>query len=206
MKRISAPVFAASFAALLGICTATVNAQTSYYKVTESMTEHLNVREEPSSDSKDIGDLKPGTQPFEILEVDETGQWGRILWLEKTAWVSLRFMQPIELPHLANTIVPIGLLCAGTEPFWTMEIESAESAVLSTPESVTPMSLTNVSVSKNRSKHPVAIELLASNYTAITVVSRKACSDGMSDINYNWAADIVMQPELGLLSGCCVIR
>ncbi len=202
MKIISA-IFLAT---LLATCATASNAQPDYYKVKDSLTEHLNVREAPSSESKDVGDLAPGAQPFEILETDASGEWGRILWLEKTAWVALRFMQPIELPHLENTIVPIGLLCAGAEPFWTMEIESAENAVLSTSDSVTPMSLSNVSVSKNRAKDPVAIELLSSSTTAITVVSRNACSDGMSDINYSWAAEIIMQPELKLLSGCCVMR
>lgn len=190
----------------LTINTASVNARPNYYKVIDSLTEHLNVREEPSASSKDLGNIPPGSQTFEILETDSTGEWGRILWLDKTAWVALKFMTPVQPPHLADTIVPIGLLCAGTEPFWTFEIESADNAELSTSDAVTPMSLGNVKVSKNRDEHPIAIEVLTPNYTAVAILSRKACSDGLSDINYNWAADIITQPELSLLSGCCVMR
>lgn len=197
---------AAFLTTLILISAGTANAIPGYYKVVDTLTEHLNVREAPSSASLDIGNLAPGSQPYEILETDDSGNWGRILWLDKTGWVAMNFMQAIEIPHLANTIVPIGLLCAGTEPFWTMEIESAESAVLSTTESITPMSLSNVSVSKNRAKDPVAIEFLTNDLTVLTVVSRESCSDGMSDINYSWAADLLTQPDLSLLSGCCVMR
>lgn len=191
---------------LLAIYTTPINAQPSYYKVTDALSEHLNVREEPSAESRDLGNLAPGSQPYEIMETDSTGQWGRILWQETTGWVALKFMIPVQLPHLADTIVPIGLLCAGTEPFWTMEIESAESATLSTSDAVTPMALSGVKVSRNRKEHPVAIELFAENYDAVTLLSRQACSDGLSDINYSWAADIIIQPPLSLLSGCCVMR
>lgn len=199
-------IFAQQLLALLAISASTVYAQPSYYKVTSSLTDYLNVRAEPSVDSKDIGDIGPGAQPFEIIETDASGKWGRIIWQETTAWVALRFMEPIELPLLANTIVPIGLLCAGTEPFWTIEIESSENAVLSTPEAATPMSITTVSVSENRTQHPVAIELFTKDYSAVTVVSRQACSDGLTDIKYSWSANVVIQPDLNLLSGCCVTR
>lgn len=192
--------------ALLAVFSSTVNSQPSYYKVTSSLENYLNVRAEPSVDAADVGNLDPGAQPLEIIETDESGNWGRIIWQETTAWVALRFLEPIELPQLADTIVPIGLLCAGTEPFWTIEIESSQNAVLNTPEAATPMSITNVSVSKNRSEDPVAIELFTKDYSAVTVVSRQACSDGLTDIKYNWTADVILQPDLNLLSGCCVTR
>lgn len=193
-------------AVLALLWTGNATAQPAYFKVTEALDDHLNVRAEPTATSNDIGNIKPGAQPFEILETDSSGQWGKILWLDRTAWVALKYMEPIQLPMLQNTSVPIGLICAGTEPFWTIEVESAEASLFSTPEADIPMSIANVDVSKNTAEYPVAIEMRTENFAALTVVRRQACSDGMSDTNYNWAVDVVLQPDLSLLSGCCVKR
>ncbi len=184
----------------------TTPVQPEYYQVSASLTAHLNVRAEPSASARDIGDLNPGARPIEVLKTDPTGEWGHIVWQETTGWVALRFLERITLPQLQDTIVPIGLICAGTEPFWTMEIESPDNAVLSTEASSTPMSINTVSTSRNRNQHPVALELLSKNHTNVTVLSRQACSDGLTNIQYNWAAEIIIQPEFNLLSGCCVMR
>lgn len=180
---------------------------TGYYRVAELANgDHLNVRAEPVASSKDIGDIESSAKPWEILEIDPTGQWGRIIWLEGNGWVSLRYMEPVQVEQLGNTQIPIGLTCVGAEPFWTMEFKSQEVGVISTPESVKPMSVVGTTTSRNSKNFPVAVELKTESYTATATLRRNQCSDGMGDLRYEWAADIVINPQFTLLSGCCELR
>jgi len=82
--------------------------QTGYYQVADLIdSNHVNVRAEPTADSKDLGDIASGSKPYEIIETDPSGDWGRILWLEATGWVALRFMEPIQVEQLAKTEVSL---------------------------------------------------------------------------------------------------
>lgn len=192
-----------------GTFTTTAFAQSppAYYRVTNLADgDHLNVRAQPNADSEDIGDLAAGSSPYEIIETDASGQWGKILWLEGTGWVALRYMEPISVERLAKTQVPVGLTCVGTEPFWTIELKTQQSAVISTPEATLPLSVINAKTSLNQSSFPVAIELTSANTSATTILRRGSCADGMSEITYGWNASVIMQPNFKLLSGCCVLR
>lgn len=193
--------------ALLVFTTATAQERTSYYQVADlAGNDHLNVRAEPSATSEDIGDLASGSKPYEILEIDSTGTWGRILWLEGNGWVALKYMQPIKIPLLANTQIPVGLTCVGAKPFWTLEFKSQEVGVISTQEEVKPMTVVNTTKSRNGNQFPIAVELQTNSNTATTTLRRAQCSDGMGGLKYEWAADIVINPQFTLLSGCCSLR
>ena len=199
------PIIAA--AALLTINAAQAQQQSAYYQVTElEGDDHLNVRAEPASTAEDIGDLASGSKPYEILETDSTGDWGRIIWLEGSGWVALRFMQQIEVEKLANTQIPVGLTCVGAKPFWTLEIQSQKVGVISTQNEVKPMAIVNTATSRNGTRFPIAVELQSNKNTATTTLRRAQCSDGMGDLRYEWAADVVVNPQFTLLSGCCSLR
>ena len=102
------------FTALLTVNTTQAQQQSAYYRVVDlEGDDHLNVRAEPTSKSEDLGDLASGSKPYEVLQIDSTGEWGRIIWLEGSGWVALRFMQQIEIEKLANTQIPVGLTCVG---------------------------------------------------------------------------------------------
>jgi len=179
----------------------------AYFRVADlEDDDHLNVRAEPSSGSEDLGDLASGSQPHEILEADSTGKWGKILWLEGHAWVALEFMQPIDIEQLADTTIPVGLTCVGAEPFWTIEFKSQKIALLSTPDNVIPMTVEETEISANRTSYPVAVKLETDTFSSTAILERAACSDGMGDISYGWSTNVLMQPKLQLLSGCCVLR
>ncbi|MGI9332750.1 MAG: SH3 domain-containing protein [Gammaproteobacteria bacterium] len=62
----------------------------------------LNIRAAPSSNADDVGDLAAGAQPIEVLEIDPTGGWGRLLWDEADAWVSMRYLAPVDVPRLSG--------------------------------------------------------------------------------------------------------
>lgn len=192
---------------LLVLNTAIAQDQPTYYQVANLESgDHLNVRAAPTSASEDIGDLASDSKTYEILETDSSGAWGRILWLEGSGWVALRYMKPVNIPLLANTLVPVGLTCVGAEPFWTLEIKSQKVGVISTPEETKPMTIVNTTSSRNGRHFPIAVELQTNSNTAIATLRRSQCSDGMSGLSYQWAADIIVNPQFTLLSGCCSLR
>jgi len=193
--------------ALLIANNAIAREKSSYYRVAGiESDDHLNVRAEPSAAAEDIGDLAADSTPYEILEIDSTGTWGRILWLEGDGWVSLKYMQPIQIPLLADTQIPIGLTCVGAKPFWTLEFKSQQVGVISTQEEVKPMTVVNTTKSRNGKQFPIAVELQTNSNTATTTLRRAQCSDGMGGLRYEWAADVVINPQFTLLSGCCSLR
>jgi len=185
-----------TFAALLTVNTTQAQQQSAYYQVIElEGDDHLNVRAEPASASEDIGDLASGSK-----------EWGRIIYLEGSGWVALRFMQQIEVEKLANTQVPVGLTCVGAKPFWTLEFKSQKIGVISTQEEVKQMAVVNTATSRNGNQFPIAVELQTAGNTATTTLRRAQCSDGMGGLRYEWAADLVVNPNFTLLSGCCSLR
>lgn len=54
----------------------------------------LNVRAGPSAGSADIGDLPPDGPGVTVLEMDDSGGWGRIAWDGGDGWVAMRFLRP----------------------------------------------------------------------------------------------------------------
>jgi len=185
----------------------TAFSQSGYYQVAElEDSNHLNVRAEPTADSADLGDIASNSKPYEVIETDETGKWGKILWLEGSGWVALKYMVPIQVEQLLQTEVPVGLVCAGTEPFWTIELQSQQTAVFTTSEFTNSLSVVAAKPSRNGAGFPVAVELQSEHYSTISVLKRAACADGMSDISYGWTIDTAIQPQLQLLSGCCFLR
>ena len=166
----------------------------------------LNVRSAPDSQSQDVGDLQAEAGPLEVLSLDETGKWGRLNWLEGDGWVSMRYLEPIKLETLGNTSLPVGLQCSGTEPFWSMSVESVKSLQLSLqPDSDMIAAINSVASSINNIEYPVAIAADADEVQITAIVRPLACSDGMSDRSYGWEVDVLTRTGKNsvLLSGCC---
>ena len=192
---------------LLPCISYTADLKSSYYRVADlSEGDHLNVRSEPSATSSDIGDLARSSRPWEVLETDPTGRWGRIVWQESNGWVALRYMTKINIKHLAGTIVPIGLDCAGSEPFWLLEIESQDSIRFTATDFTRPMSVSEVTQATNNDTTVVAISSLTSSSSNMAVIRNSQCTDGKTESKYGWSADVITQSPVKLYSGCCFLR
>lgn len=148
----------------------------------------LNVRAQPSGKSADLGDLKNGDR-VEILTVQ--GNWGRILWGEGNGWISLSFADRIKRPTLASGL-PVGLNCAGTEPFWSLRLLKLGVAYLNGA---------SLPISKSGSSANSSIGYYFTAPETTGVLYRGFCSDGMSERDYGWKIDLVT--PRGMLSGCC---
>lgn len=99
---------------------------------------------------------------------------------------------------------PPTLLCAGTEPLWSLEM-SVESAVFTAPDRPQiDYQIVDQRAALGRD-WPKGITLLAPEDTAIAMLRPQACRDGMSDLVYVWLLDMLTQRdgEAIILTGCC---
>ena len=179
-------------------------ADPEYFRVTGVASDDtLNVREAPDGSSTDIGDLPHDATGVEVI-TQENG-WGRIIWFEGNGWVSMRFMEPDPVPMIADTTLPQGLLCGGTEPFWSLRL-SADNATYSDVTGTTlPMSLLDARVASGRVDFPQALRFTAEGAGAMSIIRAQSCSDGMSDRSYGYALVQLLRAgeDERFLDGCC---
>ncbi len=177
------------------------------YKVSGISAEDvLNVRAAPSARSTDLGDLHAGFAPVEILELDETGQWGRLTWQDTDGWVAMRYLEQVRLPTIGNTSLPVGLQCVGTEPFWSMSLETSNTLQLSLhPDTALDATVESAVSSINYLDFPVAIIANVDDLNITTIINPLTCNDGMSDKQYGWEVDVLTTTgnTSTLVSGCC---
>ncbi|MCP3972302.1 MAG: hypothetical protein GY717_18660 [Rhodobacteraceae bacterium] len=165
----------------------------------------LNVREAPAASSADIGDLPPGTGGVEIIGTDPSGKWGLIVWQESNGWVSMRFLAPDPVQRVAGTALSAGLLCGGTEPFWSLRLASGSAAYSNLDGLHFAMSLQGARVADGRDILPVQVGFAGSGASANAIISALNCGDGMSDRVYPWQIHLLLTG--GGISryqvGCC---
>lgn len=167
----------------------------------------LNVRAAPSADAEDIGDLAHDEMGIEVTGTDESGQWGRIIWNEGNGWIALAYFEPSPPELVPGTTLPAGLMCAGTEPFWSLRLSGA-GAVFSSPEATVPdLSLLQSTPAAGSPGYPLWMSFSGASVDGLMVVRDLECSDGMSDRSYGWTADLALFSETGGLvhTGCCAL-
>ena len=173
------------------------------YDVTRvSVNDTLNVRSFPDAHSEILGELSPNAQDIEVIDVNEDGRWGLINIGERAGWVSLAFLQKQNRPE---GLLP--LECYGTEPFWFLSLEQAETVFFKNmDETETSFDVLASRYSANRTDRWF---LMAENASAsISVVVRsEICSDGMTDRTFGISTDFILQSDAAprFLSGCCSI-
>ena len=162
----------------------------------------LNVRAGPAASSADIGDLVNG-DAVEVIATD--GGWGRIVHGEGNGWVSLAYLEPAPASRVGESPIPVGLICAGTEPFWSLATDDGASVAFSEPG---PDGIAEdrarvewAGAASGRSGFPAALRARSADADYALVLRPAACSDGMSDRDYGWAAEVLAGERL--LTGCC---
>ncbi len=162
----------------------------------------LNIRAKPSGSSEIIGQLTPHQQNIEVVASDASGRWGLINVGERSGWVAFRFLHATT-GNEDYALAPV-LSCAGTEPFWWLDVVQGQSAEFSS-QSGAAQSLPagKISVGTGRTDR----FLLGLGQSSVAVISREMCSDGMSDRDFALRIDLVTDADgqQTLLSGCCSI-
>ncbi len=181
-------------------------AEPAYYRVTGvASNDTLNVRAEPNASSADIGDLPHDATRIEVGAIDQTGRWGRIIWEEENAWVAMRFLQADNLSMVKSTQLAAGLVCSGTEPFWSFNlgVDTAIFADINGTNLV--MSLQSTSIAEGALHFPARLNFSGGPANAAALVRPSDCSDGMSDRTYPWQVDLLLAAggNNRFLTGCC---
>ena len=180
-------------------------AEPQYFRVTGvAADDTLNVRAEPAASSADIGDLAYNARAIEVAGTDASGKWGRIVWHEGNGWISMRFLMPEEQTKVQNSPLPNGLVCAGTEPFWSATLGTSQ-AVMGTGET---LFYNNTQISAaGRGDFPVHLQMKDGHLESHMLIRPANCSDGMSDRIYPWGVDFLSATsgETIYQVGCCYL-
>ncbi len=182
-------------------------AEPGYYRVTDvAAGDVLNIRAEPDAQSGIVGEFPPDAHPVEVLEVvtEGTAEWGRVLAADRNGWVAMRFLAPETVETIVGTLVPIGLQCGGTEPFWSLTAAAGSLNFSAIDLEALSLPLTDATTTTGRNNR---FGLVASDDTqrmTAMLASGDACSDGMSDRDFGWRIDLLIEgTETRAYEGCC---
>ncbi len=158
----------------------------------------LNIRTEPRAQADKIGELAHDARDVEVMAFNDDRSWGRVNTGERSGWTSMRYLAPQPAGDLP---VAERLSCAGTEPFWSLDIRQSGESIYSSPgDKATRLDSGQLEPAAGRRDR----FLLPFAGDAWAVIRRELCSDGMSDRAYGLDIDV----HLGtgpLRSGCCTI-
>jgi uncharacterized membrane protein len=159
----------------------------------------LNIRARPDARSPIIGSLDPAATGVEVVGV--SGNWALVNTGEGSGYASLRYLT--REPGPAWNALQAPLLCLGTEPFWSLEIDpAAGSTRYLTPEDQSPPP---EPITGFWPAEPWAPSAAVGLSDGLAVLTGAECSDGMSDRSYGIAMDIFRTGPGGATrsSGCC---
>lgn len=168
----------------------------------------LNIRAEPSTAAPVVGTLSPDATSIEITGFGPLKKWARLNSNEQTGWVSLRYLtrQPNQTDILS---IPVKS-CFGTEPFWSINIETDDSVRFSQLGLDDASGMVTERIQASGRVNEMAYVLWfpeGGNGSATAIIKREMCNDGMSDRSYALSSSILLNTEEGtaLLSGCCTL-
>ncbi|MEE2567156.1 COG3650 family protein [Hyphobacterium marinum] len=166
----------------------------------------LNIRADADAGSEIVGTLAPGAGPIEIAATRQIGEarWGLVAIQEGSGWINLAYASPAEVTMIGDSPIPAGTICAGTEPFWSLEL-TGEAGIYSDFEIERETYEISESESARSRPWPWMFGLRGSGLALLTP---ELCSDGMSDLPYAWSILLIRHDQTGhaLYEGCCRLR
>ena len=163
----------------------------------------LNIRSEPDASSDIVGTFLATEGRIEVVETRSVdGQtWGLVSTGEQGGWINLAYAEATDMVMIADSPVPLGTFCAGTEPFWNLAFSPTEATWSSFETEGETYEITE---SESAASRPYPW-MFAMRGFGLALVTPEQCSDGMSDIPYAWSVLIVGHDEGGhvLYEGCC---
>ena len=165
-------------------------AETTYEVTGVSEDDVLNIRKGPRASSAKVGEYQAGESGIQIFSTQ--GNWGLVGRSDPEGWVNMRYLRVTE----AASEVELPMACSGTEPFWSLAINSASKATYTDPETEARIYVVR---DFERIDKDAAMSLVAGGSVSITA---ETCSDGMSDNVYPYAVNVLL-PGGRKLKGCC---
>ena len=181
-------------------------AEPTYFRFTGvAVDDTLNVRSEPSAKGEDIGDIAPDATGIEVTTLDESGDWGRIVWEDGDGWIATRFLEVQAVDMIPGTALPQGLLCGGTEPFWSMRLSGGGATFSDFEGEPMALGMAGAVTPEARGPFPVVVSHGSATAAAMSVIEPMDCSDGMSDRTFPWRILFLLRTADGqrYVDGCC---
>lgn len=159
----------------------------------------LNLRAQPDATAPILGALPPDATGVEVVAVQDG--WAAVTVGEVTGHASLRYLVREAGPDW--NALETGLICLGTEPFWSLEIDPAKGvATYRSPEDAAPNPSPLTETWPGTPWAPTAAIAFSDGFA---VLRPAACSDGMSDRGYGISVDVFLQGSGSgaRRAGCC---
>lgn len=161
----------------------------------------LNIRAAPNAGAAILGAISPFSESVEVLELSVDGAWGLVSSGEGNGWAAMRFLKP-AISQDAN-LIPRPMTCLGTEPFWSVSLLPRGA------EFITPERRADLTVVEEAAAPRGYLARLdeGGNLKRTLFITVAACSDGMSDRRFGFAANLFTQSPDGnsILTGCCTL-
>lgn len=180
--------------------------QPGYFAVTNvADNDVLNVRQFADAQSEIVGSFGPHAAPVEVLDVQDG--WARVSTGESDGYVSTSYLSPAELPMLGQSGLPQSLVCAGTEPFWSLRFNDGQMLMQDMSEDPQSYLITETKMLGNVGTYASYVVGGKDNEAAVAVVSNRICWDGMSDRSYPREIALLFLGSNGTVSysGCCFV-
>ena len=164
----------------------------------------LPVRDAP--DGVVVADLPPGST---VETTGEAGSWVRVPLGESDAWAARDALRPGTVARLGDSALPAGLLCSGTEPFWSLRLESTGATLAEPDGEAEHFGLYSIAPAAGQQRFPALVTMMQDARSMLAIIRPEACTDGMSDRTQPWRVDVVRQAPDGaggvltLHTGCC---
>ena len=178
-------------------------------------SDRLNVRAGPASTEALVETLAPNAAEVVVTGRSQTvterrtpQQWWEIVVASgdrKTGWVNSRFLVRSAADPAAEPESGYPLQCLGTEPFWNLEIDGANT-LYREPERPDgkPLSAGSwINATGLRNHFAIRLEDGDAFHGIVTVLGTAGrCSDNMSDFEYPFHASYIRM-DGSVLGGCC---
>ena len=176
----------------------------AFYDVTGVASDDvLNVRAGIGASHPILETLAYNERYVEIVSLSEDGRWGLIGYPGGSGWASMKYLarqSGQDRPDL-----PRPMSCGGNEPFWGLYFSQRgnDFALPGEPPHILPTTWEGIP----DGMLPVAygIRMARGSDVINAVVTRSACSDGMSEMEYGFEINAILSGSLGnrMLTGCC---
>lgn len=149
----------------------------------------VNIRQFPDIAAPVLGQIPADSLHVEILALSEDGLWAQVPMPEGIGWVFRRYLTLERGSDVPPGQIPHPLKCYGTEPFWSLSFEAGGAIGYMTPDmdpGQSPIRLTaQTPPAQEDGAPPIAAwrSRLADGVGRVfdLEITRKSCSDGMSD-------------------------
>lgn len=227
MRKPSFVIAAALTGALLTSMAASLPllaAEPEVFAVTGVRTgDFLNMRSGPGTSSAITGRIPANGQGVVATGEEQkiSGTiWAKVYWAGVGGWVNKQYLlpeaqasavpstptPPSQTPPAASDVQPeLVLNCAGTEPFWRIDISASQLKVNMNDGPQYNVPVTFRQTSANNTSIAVIAGAKGTDETQAFMQKVESCSDGMSDVSYPYAITAVLNNRQ-VISGCCKVQ